>query len=126
VKIAGSYASTSDYYWQVETTISSTAVDTYIAAKGDGTAQFNISRRISSSATQSVNFTLYISQPSSTSLRKFIYWQGCSLSHSGDRPGKMNGTGVFNTGSSAITGIQFFMESGNIATGTFSLYGLTS
>lgn len=70
------------------------------------------------------NFTVNIYNPSHASKRTAIMWNGLWITDgtTRHRPGYGGGS---NQTTSAVTGIQFLMSSGNITSGTFKLYGIT-
>ena len=71
------------------------------------------------------NSTIYFNSPSSTTLTKQLSYTGMSLI-SGGPPHLRTNTGVGNYANStaALTGVRFKSGSGNITSGTFSLYGI--
>ena len=71
------------------------------------------------------NITIHISNPSSTSTRKSVYWSGTYNRASVTGPQAISGAGGQDA-ISAITGIRFLMNSGNITSGKFRLYGLSN
>jgi len=84
--------------------------------------------RVASSAQGYFGF-ITIFNPLNTSSYKRIL---CSQSYSSDDAGGTGGTGFFNEGisatlqdsTSALSGISFFMGTGNISSGNFKLYGI--
>ena len=71
---------------------------------------------------QSASGELFLFNPSSTTFIKHFIYTGNSL-NSGDYDSHDFVSGYFNT-TSAVDAIQFKMESGNIDSGTFKLYGI--
>ena len=61
------------------------------------------------------------SKPTTTGHKKF-FWHLCFASDADGNKGQF-GAGQFNANTSAINGLSFYMDSGNIASGNFSLYG---
>ena len=61
------------------------------------------------------------SKPSVTGYKKF-YWNQSFAADSDGVRGQF-GAGMFNGNTSAIDGLSFYMDTGNIASGNFSLYG---
>ena len=61
------------------------------------------------------------SKPTTTGHKKF-FWHQCFASDADGNKGQF-GAGQFNANTSAINGLSFYMDSGNIASGNFSLYG---
>ena len=80
---------------------------------------------IGNAASRMANFYMHVSNPSSTTKSKMVTWQGGTISAAGVLFSVM-GSGL-NTGTAALTGIRFWTNgSGNIASGTFRLYGLAN
>ena len=72
-----------------------------------------------------LNIQFNISNPASTNNIKMVRWSGMYY-HENSRMGHVNGAGGLDGGiTSAITGLRFYMDSGNIATGIFRLYGVS-
>jgi len=68
-------------------------------------------------------FTMHITNPTSTTLQKLVYWTGGSISS--DAVTVRAGAGL-NQGTGALTGVRFFASTGNISSGTFRLYGISN
>jgi hypothetical protein len=71
-------------------------------------------------------FTMQVYNPAGTTNRKIINWDGSNI-----RPfdnehyvSRLLGNGVYAGGTQALTGVRFQMSTGNIASGTFRLYGI--
>ena len=68
--------------------------------------------------------TLFMAHPSDTTTQKSCWWNG--ISHEGgDNTTFANGIGYYDSGTAAVTDISFYMDSGTIESGTFTVYGLT-
>jgi hypothetical protein len=67
---------------------------------------------------------IFFSMPSSTSIFKGMTYSTGSLGSSSTDVSSMTGTGWYLGSTSALTGLQFYMSGGNMATGTFRLYGI--
>jgi hypothetical protein len=83
---------------------------------------------IFSTADNSANnafFILYINSPSSTTRIKPILTTTSSADISA-LVGTFQFTTSYNSGTGAVTGLRFFMPTGNITTGTFRLYGISN
>lgn len=70
------------------------------------------------------SFSMLISNPSSTALKKHINFSSSLIATSGEIA-SITGAG-YNTGTAALTGLRFYFGAGNIATGTFRLYGIAN
>jgi hypothetical protein len=122
MKIGGSYLTTSTYYWQREQTLSNTPADNYLSANSGSNSLLRFASSLSNSSGSSLNLVIYIFSPASTSLAKHITWIGSS--NNSTLIQKNNGVG-YNSGTSALTGLRFSMNSGTITTGSFRLYGIS-
>ena len=69
------------------------------------------------------DITLFMAHPSDTSTYKSCWWNGIG-NEGGDNITFANGIGYYDSGTLAVTDISFYMDSGNILTGTFTVYGL--
>ena len=96
----------------------------YIAGEdqAQGTGFQTLSEDTGNDNDQSYSGELFLFNPSSTTFVKHFMAKGIETYFS-DFCNNHYVAGYFNT-TSAITGIQFKMESGNIDAGTFKLYGL--
>jgi hypothetical protein len=119
MKIGGSYAA-SDYDYSVS--IPNSGASTYSGLNGEAQASINMHTVATNTVGETYSFTMYISQPASTTLFKQVYWTGL-----GSRATNMvqKSGAAHNRSTSALTGIQFSMASGNI-NGTFRLYGIAN
>jgi hypothetical protein len=120
LKIGGSYLSSGTYpafRMQPESSANS------FAGSGDTAAtEIRIIGNVGNASNASANFSMYIYSPSSTTLSKMIVWTGASVDTS--TYVRLSYGAGFNTGTAAMTGIRFFLLSGNINSGTFRLYGI--
>ena len=78
---------------------------------------------IGNAATESFNTTITFYAPSNTSHHKLCDFYGSYITTS-DQCNLVSGTGLFNGNTSALTGFRLLTDSGNIASGTFKLYGI--
>ena len=71
-------------------------------------------------------FTMQVYNPAATDNRKIINWDGSSIRPSGNGYNlvRLTGNGVYIGGTQALTGVRFQMSTGNIASGSFRLYGI--
>lgn len=77
---------------------------------------------VSNAASASINFTMRVPNPASTTLAKGAYFNGF-MGTSSTTDLEIGGV-MTNTGTSALTGIRFQASSGNIVAGSFKLYGV--
>lgn len=78
------------------------------------------------SAPRTINAVFYIPNPSSTSVNKYIYGTGTAAAASGGFRSYNFFTTAGYIGTGAMTGISFYIQSGNITTGKFRLYGISN
>tara|TARA_R110002167_G_scaffold96412_1_gene255430 strand:- start:260 stop:940 length:681 start_codon:yes stop_codon:yes gene_type:complete len=76
-------------------------------------------------AASSFDMTMIISNPSGSTTRTNCYWH-CSYSDTNASVHGRSGHGSYVNDSTAVDGFSFYMQSGNITTGTFSLYGISN
>lgn len=125
LKISGAYVTTATYNSQYAYT-STTAFN----ANFDNNLTY---ARLIQSAIYGTNdnpannafFTLYINSPSSTTRTKPIFTTA-SFVNIGGATGSVLFSTCYNTGTGAVTGLRFYMNSGNIIAGTFRLYGISN
>ena len=122
MKIGGSYLSTNTYLNHVHMMKSDNGAYTSII---NGTAQINITGNLpTSTASHSIDFVMRVYTPSSTVFQKIIDWQGVTIN---DTPALMGfAGGGLNTGTAALTGVQFFTGGGTVNAGKFRLYGIAN
>jgi hypothetical protein len=121
LKIGGSYITTSSYgYHRHDLTAGTSA---YQAAASDGGNLIPISAALATA--RSGHFVMTVHMPSDTASEKSIAWQFTTgrLNNNFSTGAIGNGS---NSGTSALTGVRFFFNSGNIASGQFKLYGITN
>ena len=73
------------------------------------------------SSQEKANGVMYLFNFNSTSENKFMTLEESNLRHTGELTGNQGGA-VFKNSSDACDGLGFFFSSGNIASGTFTLY----
>ena len=120
---AGSTFETSlNYAYAVRATSASTGADTNTTNGADSALVVSGSTGIGNGATEGVDLTIRIMNPSSTSKYVALTWEGIFVDSSGITV-FFKGGGNFKT-TSAVDAVRFLQNSGNISTGTFSLYGV--
>lgn len=116
MKLGGAYISTTTYRYHVAAL--SSASSAYAGSASDAAAHI----QIGPTAPTYVDFSMRIRNPTSTSLKKLIDFIGSSMTAT---PALQHITGSgTNDATTALTGIRFLLSSGNIASGTFNLYGV--
>ena len=80
---------------------------------------------LDNNAASSFDATITISNPSGSTTRTNCYWH-CAYSDTATSVHGRNGVGSYVNDSTAVDGFSFYMQSGNITTGTFSLYGISN
>jgi hypothetical protein len=120
-KIGGAYLSGADYnHYSLFST--STAV-TVVGGNDNGNTRIRVINSQGSAAGGVANFTIYFGPTSGTTNYKQAYWTGTFTTDAGaTRTAHGSGAVTGNTG--ALTGVRFLPDSGNIASGTFRLYGI--
>lgn len=79
---------------------------------------------VGSSTGESTNSEVTIYNPASTGKYKLITTHGANVDAS--KSATMNiDCGFYNNSTASVDGIQFYFDSGNVASGTFRLYGLS-
>lgn len=119
MKIGGAYVTTSTYCTHISAPYSGAA--TYIGHIDNPGSSCQLTSTLSNAASASANLELNISTPASTSLTKHARVHADVDGGGYVQP--IHGA-IMNTGTGALTGIRFFMSSGNIVAGDFRLYGI--
>jgi hypothetical protein len=89
---------------------------------GGAESSLYLMNNITNASGDGVSGRLELYNPAGTSSRKRILWDVCKLSSSDVVRG--TGTGSYVNNNAAIDGIRLLPSSGNIASGTFKLYGV--
>ena len=122
MKIGGSYVTSGYKYHATETTSASAS---YAAGADSAATSLSVlGGTVGNAADESGNFKMIIYSPASTALSKQATWEGSSMNSTGVGI-KVNGAGL-NTGTSALTGIRFKFDTGNVVAGKFRLYGIAN
>ena len=93
-------------------------------ASQDATSSKLIHGALGNGSEESLTSEILIPNPSETTFRKFIIAQSGYLDNGANSRVNHNVTHWENS-TSALTGLQFFMSSGNIDSGIFKLYGIS-
>tara|TARA_R110000744_G_scaffold169241_1_gene287097 strand:+ start:774 stop:2783 length:2010 start_codon:yes stop_codon:yes gene_type:complete len=120
MKIGGTYR-TAGYNWH--TNGSRQASSAYYGGAGSGVAFISTYQSMGNAAGKETEFSMKVTTPASTTQYHKIRMDG-AIHTSNNETGFMNTIGANVTYTGALTGIRLYTSSGNIATGTFRLYGL--
>jgi hypothetical protein len=91
---------------------------------GSSSAIITINSISSTASNGGGSFIIYINNPTNTTANKAIYGNGCYPDASGTPVTKYSIFGGFQKDTAALTGMRFQFGTGNIASGTFKLYGI--
>jgi hypothetical protein len=118
LKIGGTYQTSSDYHAH-RSNVSSTSTS-YAAETSNPLSAINFAP-LDGTIGDPLNFNLFLSNPSSTTTKKSIFWQGTQNGFTNVRV--INGGGQYSNSTAALTGVRFIATSLN---GTFRLYGYSN
>lgn len=121
MKLGGTYVTTGYIYHVMNSASGSTA---YVGQQAVNDAYVPVGASMSNNSNSSLSFAMRIYNPTSTTHKKLITFEGTSLATSGTVIKNSFGSGT-NNEISALTGIRFFPPSGTIS-GTFRLYGIAN
>jgi len=120
LKIGGVYNSVaSSYGWKVVASLTSTTTETITSSNAATLIQITDT---GSGIGTAANFNVTLANVASTTDYKFIQWDGGSNLTNQVKTWRGQG-GYFNS-TAALTGVRFFGDAGNIASGYFDLYGI--
>jgi hypothetical protein len=116
---------TSGYKFIVHTGMrSSGAESTLLNSAWNSTVIRTVQNSTSNTASRGgINMLFYIANPLNTSSQKMIYGESCAYNEDESEWYSSNFS-ANNSTTSALSGITFYMQSGNIASGNFKLYGI--
>jgi hypothetical protein len=127
LRIGGTYLSGGDYNsFSVQSVSSSSA---FVGVADAGNTQVRITQDQGASAGEVANFNMFFGPTSGTSNYKQFYWTGVYSYFAGAAGGNTaitHGSGAVTGNTGALTGVRFLANSGNIASGTFRLYGIVN
>jgi hypothetical protein len=122
MKISGAYVTSGTYsYHTIYSGPTNTAADSGQSAV---TTLDIVPVGMGTASSTSLDLTIHIKNPTSTTLAKQFYYTGVGQDST---PSLIMVSGAAqNTGTGALTGIRFYGGAGNIASGTFRLYGIVN
>ena len=120
LKVGGSYV-TASYDYHVD--ISNSNATTYVGIAGAAAAQIVMTSALGANDAYSVDFVMYVQNPTSTTEQKSVFWTGRSRSSAGYQV-KSYGQGAYTGATTALTGVRFYTSADNLVGGTIRLYGI--
>ena len=112
--------------YQYHLSRSNNSANTYAGSANGNATSYLVANDLSDAAggpEGGASFVMYIPNPSNTTLRKTVFSMGV-VNSAFDGAAQMTLAGANFDLTSALTGIRFFFDSGNISSGTFRLYGI--
>jgi hypothetical protein len=123
VKIS-SYLSTSDYQYHTMGAQSNQSAWDYANANSTASDRIEvIGTGVGNDTREAINGILYLPDPSDTAILKNLWWDLTSIDGSYNWI-RTAGFGGFDANLGAVTGVQFYAGSGDMATGDISVYGI--
>lgn len=125
LKVGGSYQ-TSSYFYVASCPRSDSASYAGVVSQTGAHIQIGEPAGSSNETDGGIHLEMKVLEPSQTTRRKHIYWQASNNAPIGNssRHSALSGSARYNGSAAALTGVRFQFSSGNIATGTFRLYGI--
>lgn len=124
MKVGGSYDTGANYASHAMLATSESAL--YAGdAQPLGASRIVMSANSGNAAGEVANFKMMVYEPASTTLKKLVSWEGVVVDATSGGVKMASGVGM-NASISALTGLRFYASGGNIATGTFRLYGIAN
>lgn len=120
VEIGGSFKTDFTYAYGGFISASSLTNQNVVSAQ-----QFDVAQNVGDAATDGLSGTFVLYSPAATGIYKKVRWQFAERLTSTPINTATGGGGTYTGAAGAITGIRFFMESGNITSGTIRMYGVS-
>jgi hypothetical protein len=122
-KQSGSYKTTG---YNFHLTTSNNGTTDYGASVGTNSTRYVLATPMSNTSDNAggVSFIMYLPNPSNTTNHKNIFATGSNQNDSVGTHQIVFAGSTTSADRAAVTGIQFFMSSGNVSSGTFRLYGI--
>ena len=118
-KLSGSYLASG---YQYHTNVSKSGSTSYAGAQAVNDSYIVLQDSMGNAADESIEFTVNVTNPTSTTKRKLTYFDSACIDHNvGGKAKTGRGVGT-NTATGALTGIRFY--SNTTLSGTFRLYGI--
>lgn len=123
ISIASTFQTNGFYSWSSVQIASNASTITGSNGNGDTEIELNTNQVIGNDTSEGCNGSVMLYNPSNASLFKQLETKLLYLS-SGANFVRVNGGGTYTNSAGAVDGLRFFFDSGNIASGTFKLYGI--
>jgi hypothetical protein len=120
LKVAGTYREVNNGFHLDKSTITTT---TYLSTASTNAVGVTLAESIDTQNGSEINVEVAISNPTNTNRLKIVRFSGAFYS-TDQQVRTISGVGGFTSSGGALTGVRFLMDSGNISTGTFRLYGI--
>ena len=122
LKIGGAYVTSANYYAHSSNANSSS--NAYLGYSSNGVASARIyGAGGTGAANDNISLTIFVPQPSSTSIAKSVTWQGGYSYPSASYYANLMGGASFAGSTSALTGVRLYGSTGNISA-TGRIYGI--
>ena len=126
LKVGGSYQTDSEYiYVNTDTRTNGSNFDNgSIHSSGDDSFHIQNQNGQGNASTETFEQDVWLANPADTAIHKFVwgFGQGWRSEHAACQHRFF---GSYKGSASAITGMRFFMSSGNLVSGKVQLYGVT-
>ena len=121
LKIGGTYVSTLYKWHSIGPT---SAATTYVGYNSSSDSAMYMLNDLENNSGFVNEFILYINEPTNSTNYKCIWGSGISWDQGASQLQNQQFAGSYFGGTGVMTGIQFLCSAGNIASGTFRLYGI--
>lgn len=121
LKVAGSYQTASYKWHSIGPTSNAT---TYVGYNSSSDGAMYMLNDLENNSGFVNEFVLYINEPTNSTNYKCIWGLGISWDQGNSQLQNQHFAGAYFGGTGAMTGIRFLCSAGNIASGTFRLYGI--
>jgi hypothetical protein len=121
MKISGAYTTGFSYRGHRNNSASDSTI--YVGVSFSGASEINLFTTLGDGATRGGDVCISLLNVNSTTDHKKITWEGAAINATGLVVMGF-GAGAWVGAASALTGVRLYMNSGNIASGTFRLYGI--
>lgn len=111
-----------DYEWTTASQVSGST--TYSGGGDTADSSITLAAGVGNSAPESLNGIVNLANLASTSQYKIVSSHSCFVTATTDNAASVEAAGQYQGNTGAVDKISFFMSSGNIAAGTFELFGI--
>lgn len=121
LKIGGSYVTDANYAYHTD--LSNSGSDLYSAIAVNSATEIIMTPALGANASFSVDFVMYVQNPTSATEQKSVFWTGRCRGSSTNQA-KADGQGTYIGATTALTGVRFYTSTNNLVSGTVRLYGI--